>query len=132
MFQLNSQAPDRNNPGLDLGHTKFDEATMRVFSANAEGTVGFYKLPATADGAADELGANKAYLDISGMNVRQGSPIKIVTANDMSGVEDISIDEHSTTIQDNAVVYDIYGRRVTHMVPGNIYIVDGKKIVYRQ
>ena len=30
----------------------------------------------------------------------------------------------------NNIIYNIYGQRVKEMRPGNVYIVNGKKIVY--
>lgn len=46
------------------GRTPFDESTMRVFSVNADGVVGFYKLRANEDGTQQELQPNRAYLSL--------------------------------------------------------------------
>jgi hypothetical protein len=42
-----------------------------------------------------------------------------------SGIEAIAADNTTT----NGAIYDIYGRRVQHTVPGNIYICNGKKFI---
>lgn len=42
-----------------------------------------------------------------------------------SGIEAIAADNATT----NGAIYDIYGRRVQHTVPGNIYICNGKKFI---
>ena len=28
-------------------------------------------------------------------------------------------------------IYDLYGRKVSHMIPGNLYIVNGRKVIAR-
>ncbi len=113
----------------DDGYVTYDSSTMRVFSVNGEGTLGFYKLAANADGTAQELVPNRAYLDISKLpNVANG-PVRIVDSRyiDMSGIENVGVDANSGDDR----IFDIYGRRVKEMTPGNIYIRNGRKILYK-
>lgn len=110
------------------GHTKFDEATMRVFSCNSAGELGFYRLAPQADGSASELTANKAYLDMTKLPAATDGPLRIrIDRTGSTGVADVAATEAS---QDGAI-YDIYGRRVTNPVPGTLYIRNGRKFVYK-
>jgi hypothetical protein len=43
--------------------------------------------------------------------------------------ETTSIQNSEFTIQDSTVIYDLMGRRVTTMVKGSMYIVNGKKVI---
>lgn len=119
-YQLN------HNDNADKGHVFYDAQTMRVLGVNGAGEVGFYKLKDT-DGKPSELAANRAYINLGGTATRAAS-IRIVDA-DCSGVEEIAVDGDLNNA-DNAC-YDLYGRPVSHMVPGNIYISKGRKIIAR-
>jgi hypothetical protein len=46
---------------------------------------------------------------------------------DLSGIENVSVD----ALNNNAPTYDVYGRRVTNLLPGQIYLQPGKKFVNR-
>lgn len=126
VYQLNTSHPETSNP--TPGHIAFDEATMRVFSADAEGVVGFYKLPAGTPGEAVRLLANKAYLDLTALSVQSSMPFRIVCPG-ADGVSDVVLDERAAP----AGIYDMYGRRVAEydMVPGHLYIVNGRKTLCR-
>ena len=134
VFQLNTDVPDNLNNTKEVGHIRFDEMTMRVFSVNAAGTVGFYKLPqvTNADGQTvdAELAANRAYLDLTMLPASmRNRTLRLVTEEMQSGVQDVSVDR-----SDNYDRYfDIYGRPVAeeNLQPGSIYISGGKKILYR-
>lgn len=110
------------------GHTEFDEATMRVFSCNSAGELGFYRLAPQADGSASELTANKAYLDMTKLPAATDGPLRIrIDRTGSTGVADVAAVETSP----DGTIYDIYGRRVTNPVPGTLYIRDGRKFVYK-
>lgn len=112
-FQLNQS---KDNPD----HKVYDDASMRVFGANADGEVGFYRL---AEGT--ELAANRAWIDISGL---ADAPVaKIVIRNHPSGIDDISAAEGSDA---EPVIYDLHGRRVTEPAKGQVYIINGSKRLY--
>ncbi len=111
-FQLNKSKSDTNKAKAD--------SSKRVLSCNSDNTVGFYKL---ADGT--ELAANRAYLDVSSVPAAQRSNIRIATSR--SGLNSLIMESQSPA---PAAIYDIYGRKVTEMKPGNIYLVNGKKVLY--
>lgn len=117
-----------NNHSVFEGRKPYEE-TMRVFSVNGEGTLGFYKLAANADGTAQELVPNRAYLDISKLPDAANGPLRIVDSRyiDMSGIENVGVDANSGDDR----IFDIYGRRVKEMTSGNIYIRNGRKILYK-
>lgn len=114
-FQLNKSA-------TDSGKVTFNSENMRVFSSNSAGAVGFYRLE---DGT--ELAANRAWLDVSGAS---SAPARIMLVSDAAGVENVVVDG-GDTFNGDGTVYDLYGRRVAHPSAGNIYIVNGRKIVYK-
>ena len=122
------------NPYVDANATRnerFDPLTMRVFGEN-DGKVGFYSLAAGADGTQPLLAVNRAWLDVSSLAAAQGAPLRInvVRDTDYSGVENVSGDVIASGSGDDAV-YDLYGRRVATPLPGQIYIVGGKKVLWR-
>lgn len=114
------------------GRVNFDESTMRVLGVNSAGAVGFFKMKANEDGSAAELLANKAYLDLSSIspaNVAAG--YKLVMGDQGStAIDSIESDDKSVKYE-NQPVYDLTGRQVANPEAGNIYIVDGKKIVWK-
>lgn len=111
------------------GHVKFDENTMRVFSCNNEGELGFYRLAPQADGSTSELVANKAYLDLTKMPAVTEGPMRIIV--DHTGSVGITGPDTWQTRSDNNVIYDMYGRRVANPVPGTLYFRNGKKFIHR-
>lgn len=69
----------------------------------------------------DNLSGNRAYLQLSGNNAPQ-MRMRIEE-------ESTDIEASEPTSDEAPVIYDLTGRRVTEMLPGRIYIVNGKKIV---
>lgn len=63
-FQLNKTYPDKNDPTKDLGHVIFDASKMRVLGLDNNGKVAFIT---ASEGS--ELEPNRAYLDITGLNI---------------------------------------------------------------
>ncbi|MDE6574940.1 MAG: hypothetical protein K2L84_06390 [Muribaculaceae bacterium] len=128
-FQLNKSIPEKTSTPAELGHVMFNAETMRIFSANANNEVGFYVLPANADGTAQELAANKAYLDLTAIPAEaRTSSFRIVSEDEAAGIENIIV-KPAPAVREG--IYDLYGRRVEHMIPGNIYIVNGVKTLAR-
>lgn len=128
-FQLNTQRPVSGLTSEDIGHVRFNAETMRIFSANANNEVGFYVLPANADGTAQELAANKAYLDLTAIPAEaRTSSFRIVSEDEAAGIDNIIVKPEPTVREG---IYDLYGHRVEHMIPGNIYIVNGVKTLAR-
>ena len=48
-----------------------------------------------------------------------------LTSTTSSGIDEVKADLR------NDAIYDLQGRRVTHMQPGNIYITKGQKFLYK-
>lgn len=112
------------------GRKLFDPATMRVFTLGTDGKPGFYVLAPEADGTQRELAANRAYLDLTLLPAEARVAGLRIFVGDMSGVEDVAVDQPADT-DGQPVVYDLYGRRVSHPVAGTIYIVNGQKTLWR-
>ena len=88
-----------------------------ILMGDGDGGVAFYSAQENTT-----LGKNKAYLKLDTPASSTGVRISF------DGTTDIEFVEHE---QEDAepVIYDLYGRRVNEMQPGNIYIVNGKKIL---
>lgn len=115
-FQLNQAYPDKNDQDKDLGHELFDANTMRVFSVNDAGVVGFYKVAENT-----ELAPNKAYLDVSSLTPAQLSKaIRIVMA-DESGIVNISYDD--VPFSGDVEYFTLHGVKVSQPQAGHIYLV---------
>ena len=65
---------------------------------------------------------NRAYLDLSASGVSFSNNVR-VSFDGTTGVESV-VDEYA-----DDVIYDLYGHRVHEMKPGNIYIINGKKVL---
>lgn len=112
-FQLNSKS---------VAKTTFSSSSMKVLSV-VDGEVGFYNLE-----EGKELTANKAWLDISGLG-SNASKIKLKVGDTATFVEGISV---NTPEEDaNAPIYNLQGIQVKNLVPGQIYIKNGKKFIAR-
>lgn len=70
-----------------------------------------------------KLSGNRAYLQLSGNNAPQ-MRMRIEE-------ESTDIEASDPTSDEAPVIYDLTGRRVKEMLPGRIYIVNGKKTIYR-
>lgn len=112
------------------GRKLFDPATMRVFALGGEGAPGFFVLAPDANGSQRELAANRAYLDLTLLPAEARVAGLRISTVDFSGVEDVVADPGAAA-SDSGVIYDLYGRRVANPVAGTIYIVDGKKRLWR-
>ncbi|MDE6208004.1 MAG: hypothetical protein K2M55_09360 [Muribaculaceae bacterium] len=115
------------------GRPTYNQNTMRVFNVNASGNLGFYRMAMNEDGSAPELVPNRAYLTDAALAAAGITPenaargIRMRFDSELGGIEDVTVEPTNG----DAVIYDLYGRRVTRMVSGNIYIVNGRKVYYR-
>lgn len=114
------------------GH-KLADANTRVLGINSIGEVGFYKLPAKANGIYPEFTANKAYLDLSsfGASATKAPSLKLIFDRSEAGLDFISADTRLPQDQDNTL-YNVLGQPIAHPVPGQIYICNGEKIIYHE
>ena len=65
---------------------------------------------------------NRAYLDLSTSSIAFSNNFRL-SFGGITGIESIAEEETEE------IIYDLSGRRVTEMEPGNIYIVNGKKVL---
>lgn len=109
------------------GRVNFDESKMRVFGVSSEGNVGFYKLaPGT------ELIPNKAYLDLSKISNTTGkkaASYRLASGDTLTSVESIEICDNQNPEEN--IIFDLFGRRISNPQPGTIYIVNGKKVIWK-
>ena len=113
------------------GRKLFDESTMRVLGVNSKGEIGFFKLSAGADGAPQELKANRAYLDMSLLpGVKAASAFRLKLGNSSSDIDAIDASGDPVRFEDMRV-FDLSGRPVALPVPGTIYIVNGRKMLWK-
>ena len=68
------------------------------------------------------LGMNKAYLPMDGAQTKS---IKMIWNDEATGIESV------TTLDANAPIYDLSGRRVLTPVKGGVYIQKGKKFIMK-
>lgn len=129
-YGLFKKAGTVENPSSEAqrgsGRATYDANTMRVFSVNGEGAIGFYKLAANADASAQTLTPNRAYLDLTKLPAEAQAISSFRIMNDHSGLENITVSEET----DAAVEYfTLDGIKVAEPVHGNIYIVrQGSKV----
>lgn len=95
--------------------TDINPGDYYVLGHTAQYHLGFYHPNSTT------LAANKAYIEWSSSNaraltVKRGDDDDTTAINVMDSTED-------------TIIYDLMGRRVSEMLPGRIYIVNGRKII---
>ena len=76
------------------------------------------------------LGAGKAYLQIPMAWLPQTSEAKSISLRFDEGEGTTDIANSQFTIDNSQLTYDLFGRRVDNPVKGDIYIVNGKKVIY--
>lgn len=100
-----------------------NQTNYRVLNC-VNGQVGFYKLK----NAKTTMGANKAFLNISGLpTVEPTAGAKVFGMEDFdttTGISSAAADERP------AVIYDLQGRRVVKPTKHGMYIVNGRKVVF--
>ncbi len=106
------------------GRNKYNDATMRVFSINNNGELGFYRL---ADKNADLI-PNRAYLDLTALSGANKAPAAVRITFDTAGIDNVTITDDADTTD---IYYNLQGIRVEKPVPGNLYIRNGKKFIAR-
>lgn len=111
----NAALTDNMLVGSSNGTVTFgDGVEGYILKGDGQGGVAFYKATGT-------LGKNKAYLNLDGAELTAGVRI---TIDGTTAIEDVVEVQGAED-----VIYDLYGRRVSEMLPGNIYIVGGKKVL---
>lgn len=102
---------------LDLGST-----TPNYSLGVLDDQIGFYKFN---DGSTTTitLGAHKAYLEVPGASSSSGFTLSL---DDVTGINEIVNSKSS-----NSKCYDLWGRKVAAPQKGEIYIVNGKKVIMK-
>lgn len=113
------QASIDANPLLlgSAGRTVALSPTNDYVLGQKEGHVAFYHV----NSSANVLPMNRAYLHFEG-----GSVVKMNFNHTTTGIEAVS-----PAAQQDGPIYDLSGRRVSHMSKGGIYIRNGKKILVK-
>ena len=86
------------------------------------GQIGFYKFNSNGT-TSITLGAHKAFLEVPGASNSNGF---ILTLDDVTGINEIVNSKSS-----NSKCYDLWGRKVAAPQKGEIYIVNGKKVIMK-
>lgn len=79
------------------------------------------------------VGANRAYIDLNAVPTTsgaRGSVFLTLEGYDPTGIGEIRTDNTPIDNPASDVIYDLYGRRVSHPRRG-IYVVNGKKILFK-
>lgn len=79
------------------------------------------------------VGPNRAYIDLNAVPMSseaRGSVFLTLEGYDPTGIGEIRTDNTPIDNPDSDVIYDLYGRRVSHPRRG-IYVVNGKKILFK-
>lgn len=95
--------------------TDINPSDYYVLGHTAQYHLGFYHPNSTT------LAANKAYIEWSSSNARA------LTVKRGDDDDTTAIDVMDST--EDTIIYDLMGRRVSEMLPGRIYIVNGRKII---
>lgn len=114
--------------GTRLAKTVTDEdrTNLRVLGVKdgATGEIGFFK-PSTA---LTIIGANRAYIDASGLNTMS---LLSVNFGNLSGISDAQTGNAPASIDFGKPLYDLSGRRVANPAKGGIYIQAGRKVIVK-
>ena len=124
VFQLYESDPNGR------GYTdtrKYNSDEIRVLGVNSAGKVGFFKL----GGEKTLLKANKAYLDVTKLPAEVRSlSFKLGSTDGTTGIESVVEDGQYDRFEESKI-YDLGGREVVRPAAGNIYIVNGKKVIWK-
>lgn len=90
---------------------------------NTSNSIGFFAPSASLT----SIAANKAYLNASDVASGEGSAIAL----NFGGTSTAILDVVNGTLESNAPVFDLSGRRIMKTVKGSLYIQNGKKFIAR-
>ena len=90
---------------------------------NTSNSIGFFAPSASLT----SIAANKAYLNASDVASGESSAIAL----NFGGTSTAILDVVNGTLESNAPVFDLSGRRVMKTVKGSLYIQNGKKFIAR-
>ncbi len=131
IFEVSSENPTKSSDnmlrGFDTTHLTEGGDIFYALSLNASGdenSIGFYWME--ENGEAFESGAHKAYLALRNegeVNVKSFYAF----GNSTTAIQGIEMN----AFMKDAVIYNLAGQRVSAPVKGNMYIVNGKKVMMK-
>lgn len=118
---INDDIADITDKGDLTGqYLAYSEQTYEVYTLGIyNGVVGFYLYD-------DIIGANKAVLRLANSGNANGYKF-VIDDDDITGIDDAA----SAAKDEQGVYYDLQGRRVATPQKGQLYIVNGKTVVYQ-
>ncbi len=125
--ELEAQAAEIAKVNALQGSYQLDTETKATANSSirilgeTNGEVGFYRL---ADGT--ELLANRAWLNIG--EASAATKVRLMFDDDVAGLDGVRVEPDTDRCTG---IYDLNGRKVERMVPGHIYIVNGRKRLAR-
>ena len=103
----------------------YTEVTAPVDSYVLQQLDGYTAFYHVAKDKQPKVGANRCYLTVPA-GTAKAPMFSISRGEDTTGIENSTLNAQPST-----VIYDLMGRKVTDMVKGNMYIVNGKKVVIK-
>ncbi|MBR1916612.1 MAG: M60 family metallopeptidase [Bacteroidaceae bacterium] len=91
------------------------------------GQIGFYKFNSNGT-TSITLGAHKAFLEVPGASNSNGF---ILTLDDVTGINEIGVVNGQSSMVNGQSAYNLWGRKVAAPQKGEIYIVNGKKVIMK-
>lgn len=101
----------------------YTEVTAPVDSYVLQQLDGYTAFYHVAKDKQPKVGANRCYLTVPA-GTAKAPMFSISRGEDTTGIENATLNAQPST-----VIYDLMGRKVTTMVKGNMYIVNGKKVI---
>lgn len=117
------------------GRARYNPETMRVFSVNSVGDLGFYKLAPNEDGSQQELVPNRAFFDLNKVPAaKRAAAFRIKFDSGDLGESSVGSIVDTSVDNETEIFYNLQGFEVKEPVRGNVYIVrkgsKTRKIVY--
>ena len=91
------------------------------------GQIGFYKFNSNGT-TSITLGAHKAFLEVPGASNSNGFTL---TLDDVTGINEIGVVNGQSSMVNGQSAYNLWGRKVAVSQKGEIYIVNGKKVIMK-
>lgn len=106
------------------------DSRQYVYQMNKEGKIAFYRVNPDKPMHATSY---RCYLELPASSVAEQHNVARYDFTIPSGEETSVLDGLTADVDGNALqgVYDLQGKRVKQMVPGNVYIVNGVKVVVK-
>ena len=97
---------------------------QRIYALNEEAC---WNIITATDESEQTIYPYHAFIQATKDNMPKTLQIRLVTEDDATGIEDVEIIEEK---MDN-IIYDLQGRRVFEPQNGNLYIINGNKVLFK-